>query len=151
MMTAVKTFMQMIATSLLLVAITAFVVQGAASAQGHRHADTPCHGGSGATVAHSHLAAGGHAESSSSVGQAHEHAATDDAVGDGEELSGHEHGDAKTGSCCGKFCSALVCVASPGLASVKLPLQRSPVVENQVLESATAKGLKRPPRTIGMT
>lgn len=150
-MTAVMTLARMIATSLVLVATAAFVLQGAASAQGHRHADKPCHTGSGVTVAHSLVAAGGHSEFSSAVGHAHEHAAADDMFGDDAELSGHELGNAKGNSCCGKFCSALVCVASPGLASAKLPLQRSPVFESQVLESATAKGLKRPPRAFSMT
>ena len=139
----------MIAASLVLVATAAFVLQGPALAQGHRHADAPCQTGSADTAAHSH-------DFSSctfprrSRGSLHDQVATDHAA-EYTEYLGHDHASANADSCCGKFCSAIVCVVSPQLASVKFELKGSPTVESQVPEGIGPSGLKRPPRTLGLT
>lgn len=150
MRTAVKTLARMIATSLVLVATAAFVLRGAASAQGHRHADAACHTGSADTAAHSHDAvpANSHA---GAAGHSHDDVKTDHASWDTAKSLGHDHASANADSCCGKFCSAVVCVESPELASLKFELQSSQAVQSQVPEGIGPSGLRRPPRTLGIT
>lgn len=140
MRTALKTFSRMIAMSLVLVATFAFVLQGAALAAGHSHAAEPSQSDSGVSEEHSHTEA---------ADQSHDHAA-DDASGSLPPLS-HDHVSSSAESCCGKFCSAVVCVLSPELVSVKHDLQNALEVHSQVPEGIGPSGLKRPPRTIGMT
>ena len=150
MRTAVKTFARMIAASLVLVATAAFVLQGAALAQGHRHSDAPCQTGSADTAAHSHDAAPAHFHADT-AGHSHEQIATDYASGYAAKSIDHDHASANADSCCGKFCSAVVCVVSPELSAVKFELQSSQAVQSQVPEGIGPSGLKRPPRTIGLT
>ena len=138
MQTALKTFSRMIAISLVLVATSAFVLQGAALASDHSHAE-PWQSDSGVSVEHSHNEA---------ADEPHDHA-TDDASG--TPSIGHDHVSSSAESCCGKFCSAVVCVLSPGVFSVKHDLQNALEVHSQVPEGIGPSGLKRPPRTIGMT
>lgn len=140
MQTALKTFSRMIAMSLVLIATSAFVIQGAASAPGHSHAAEPCHADSGVSVEHSHIEA---------QDQSLDHV-TNDASATPFPKS-HDHGSSSADSCCGKFCSAIACVAAPELMPVKYDLQNPLGVSSQVPRGIGPSGLKRPPRTIGMT
>jgi len=149
MRTAVNKFARMIATSLVFLATAAFVLQGAALAQGHRHADAPCHTGSADTAAHSHDAVPAHSHAADAV-HSHDHLATDHASQDTAKSPGHDHASANADSCCGKFCSPVVCVESPELAPLKFELQSSQAVQSQVPQGIGPSGLRRPPRTLGI-
>lgn len=150
MRTAVKTFARKIATSLVLVATAAFVLQGAASAQGHRHADAACHTGSADTAAHSHDAVPAHSHAAAEV-HSHDNAVADHALQDMAKSLDHDHASANADPCCGKFCSAIVCVESPELSPLKFERQSSQAVQSQVPEGIGPSGLRRPPRTLGIT
>lgn len=62
-----------------------------------------------------------------------------------------QHASSSAESCCGKFCSAVACVASPELASTKYVRQNTLGISSQAPQGIGPSGLKRPPRTIGMT
>lgn len=150
MRTAVKRFARKIAMSLVLVATAAFVFQGAASAQGHRHTDAACHNGSADKAAHSHDAVPAHSHAAA-ADHSHDNVATDHASQDTAKSLDHDHTSANADSCCGKFCSAIVCVESPELAPLKFEPQSSQAVQSQVPEGIGPSGLRRPPRTLGIT
>jgi hypothetical protein len=141
MRTDLKTFVRMMAMSLVLVAAAAFVVQGDALAKGHSHGAEPCQTISDAQT-HSHDGAAAHSHDQS----AGEHSAHDNA----DSIS-HDHASSSAESCCGKFCSAVACVASPELASTKYVRQNTLGISSQVPQGIGPSGLKRPPRTIGMS
>lgn len=131
----------MIATSLVLVAMVAFVLQGAALAKGHSHGAEPWQTNSDAH-AHSHDEIAPHS---------HDHVADGNAPAASASSVSHDHASSSTDTCCGKFCSAVICVTSPDLVSVKYDRQSALRVHSQVTEGIGPSGLKRPPRTIGMT
>jgi len=130
----------MIAMSLVLIAMSAFVLQGAALASGHSHATEPCQPDIGVSVEHSHTEA---------AERSHDHVPSD-ASGTPSPTS-HDHGSSNADSCCGKFCSAIACVAAPELMPAKYDLQTPLGVSSQVPEGISPSGLMRPPRTIGMS
>lgn len=140
MQTALKTLSRMIAISLVLIATSAFVLQGAALASGHSHATESCQPDLGVSVGHSHTEA---------ADWSYDHV-PNDASGTPSPKS-HDHGSSIADSCCGKFCSAIACVAAPELMPVKYDLQNPLGVSSQVPRGIGPSGLKRPPRTIGMT
>jgi hypothetical protein len=146
MRTLSSTFARMIALSLVFVATTAFVLQGA-SAQGHNHATAHYHAKSGGAAAHSH----DHDHHDSGVGAEHTHedaAPGHTVTGDPEpSMAGFDD----SGSCCGKFCSSVLCVSPPSLATMKRRPGPSAIIRSQVPDGIGPSGLKRPPRTISMT
>jgi hypothetical protein len=137
----------MMALSLVLVATAAFVLQGA-SAQGHSHASAHVHAASGGEADHSHDH-DHHGSDASHAGHSYDHGgAGHAATGDPESsMAGFDD----NGSCCGKFCSSVVCVSPPSLGAMKRPPQHSAIIRSQVPDGIGPSGLKRPPRTIRMT
>jgi hypothetical protein len=138
MLIAMRTFSRLIATSILLVTMAVFVLQGATSASSHSH------GGQVSTVAapaHEHGTVGGHS---------HDDAVADHAPFDRSAPSEDDHGFAQTESCCGTFCSAVLCVIAPTLDSARIGTHKAPALQSMVPDGIGPEGLKRPPRTIGM-
>lgn len=142
MRTLSSTLARTIALSLVLLAIVGFVLQGA-SAQGHNHATAHDHADCDVALhAHDTLEAGhaGHPQGHETV----DHEVTDDPE---PSMAGFDD----DGSCCDKFCSSVMCVPSPSLATATGRPEPSAIMQSQVLEGTGPSGLKRPPRTIGTT
>lgn len=143
MRTLSSTLARTIALSVVLLAAVGFVLQGV-SALGHNHATAHDHADCVDVAAHAHdTLETGHAEHP----QGHEavdHEATDDPE---PSMAGFDD----DGSCCDRFCSSVMCVLSPSLATATGRPEPSAIMQSQVPEGTGPSGLKRPPRTIGMT
>jgi hypothetical protein len=137
----------MIALSLVLVATAAFVLHGA-SVQGHNHATAHVHAATGGAAAHANDH-DHHGSDASNAEHSHDHGAPGHTVtGDAEpSMAGFD----ENSSCCGKFCSSLMCVSPASVATMKRPPQHSATIRSQVPDGIGPSGLKRPPRTIRMT
>ena len=150
MRTARKKFAQMIATALVLVAALAFILPGSASAHGGFHADAPCPADSGVAAVADHNAVPAPSHRGATA-HTQDRAAADQASSDAAISMSHANEASNTKLCCRKLCSAFVCALSPDVASAKQPLRNALAVHSQVPEGIGPSGLKRPPRTIGMT
>jgi len=138
MLIAMRRFFRLISTSILLVAMAVFVLQGATSV--HSHGERPLPVASVAVPVHAHGAVGEHS---------HNHTIADHAPAGQTSPLEEVHGFAQAESCCGTFCSAVICVVAPALDSARIGPYGGPALQSQVPAGIGPEGLKRPPRTIG--
>jgi hypothetical protein len=139
---AALTSLRRLVASMMLVAMTSFVLHGAAMVSSHRHvlASHDCE-----RADHVHVKAQGsthvHAD-----GSAHVHHAQHDLEGADHKLPDRCHADGGEADCCGTVCAVAIAAAAPNALSVLLRVAKVRPLLDQDGSGADLSGLKRPPR-----
>ncbi len=150
-MNTLWTHFRRLVASLMLVAMTSFVLHGGAMAGMHQHGpgSTECAPAAPAghvhqAAAHDHSSAHAHqAEHDHADGAAHQHLDEPlDTAGAGDPAS-----DAKSSSCCASICAIALAAMAPGAVSAPIGLAVELLPASQNGTSMSLGGLKRPPRT----
>jgi hypothetical protein len=151
---AVWTHLRRLVASLMLVAMTSFVLHGGAMAGMHQHgagsADCP----TTALAGHVHQAAG-HTQSSM-----HSHQAEHSHAGGGAHQSAdpafvsadadHPASDAKPSPCCASVCAIALTAIGSDAISAPMGIAGALLLTSQNGTGMNLDGLKRPPRTLGI-
>lgn len=150
-MSAVWTHLRRLVASLMLVAMTSFVLHGGAMAGMHRHGSGSTECAPAASAGHVHQAAA-HDHSSAHFHQAgHDHADDVapqhvDAAVDMADASNPAH-DAKPSPCCASVCAIALTAITPSTISAPMGIAVALLPTSQNGTGLSLDGLKRPPRT----
>ena len=125
-----------LAASLMLLAMTAFVLHGTAMAKAVGPAGFP------SSVGHVHAVGGGHHH----LAADHDHA---DAA-HGEHHQGDHHGKGgSTAPCCGSMCAGALPSSAPGCAVTRIQRELARAIpDDRSWSGLDPSGLKRPPRPL---
>ena len=137
-MQAVWTHLRRLVTSVMLVAVTSFVLHGAAVTGSHAHGLGPVQGASTSHAHHGHGTAHHHPD-----GTSHIHGAGQDGAGAGHD----HHAGGGEAPCCGSICTMALAPFGPDAASAPIALAAALKPVSQEGSGIDPNGLKRPPRT----
>ncbi len=149
-MSAAWTHFRRLVASLMLVAMTSFVLHGGAMAGVHRHGmgSTECAPPASAghvhqAAAHDHSAAHAHPPEHDHGRAVHQHAEAAPDVADADDPAS----DAQASHCCASVCAIALTVVAPDAISVPIGIAVELLPTSQNGTGMSLDGLKRPPRT----